>query len=430
MAVSQKLEESRRLAALREQRGPGRSMTGARPIAWEPVDPPHRPVLLVNPRSGRGAGASDRRAGERNGGSASWSSARGRDLATAIDEALAGGADALAVAGGDGSLATVAAAALAHDLPFVCVPAGTRNHFARDLGLDPADPVAGSRRPQRRRRGPDRRRGGERAPRSQQRLARHLRRGGRPTRGIATRRCSTVAGDRARRPGAERAETPGLRPRRRTAAASTIPTPRWCWCRTTPTPWVAPCRRGARPNARAAAVSGSSSSTRPDDRGRPPAPRPRVDSRGPRRRCGSDAARAVHAGHRRRGGGAVTAAGVRDPPGVRCGSARLASGQRSTAATRDAALGANAPTVTDPARTSPAGSARRCGRGSRRRVAASERLSGYAGGRRRAWRRPWRTQTRTPNGRTETSASGASSPGARPEAGRRRVRGAAVRTPA
>ena len=66
----------------------------------------------------------------------------GRNLATAIDEALAGGADALAVAGGDGSLATVAAAALAHDLPFVCVPAGTRNHFARDLGLDPADPIA------------------------------------------------------------------------------------------------------------------------------------------------------------------------------------------------------------------------------------------------------------------------------------------------
>ena len=46
------------------------------------------------------------------------------------------------MAGGDGSLATVAAAALAHDLPFVCVPAGTRNHFARDLGLDPADPIA------------------------------------------------------------------------------------------------------------------------------------------------------------------------------------------------------------------------------------------------------------------------------------------------
>ena len=46
------------------------------------------------------------------------------------------------MAGGDGSLAAVAQAALAHDLPFVCIPAGTRNHFARDLGLDPADPIA------------------------------------------------------------------------------------------------------------------------------------------------------------------------------------------------------------------------------------------------------------------------------------------------
>ncbi len=46
------------------------------------------------------------------------------------------------MAGGDGSLACVAQAALAHDLPFACVPAGTRNHFARDLGVDPADPIA------------------------------------------------------------------------------------------------------------------------------------------------------------------------------------------------------------------------------------------------------------------------------------------------
>ena len=45
-----------------------------------------------------------------------------RSLAALVDEALAGGADALAVAGGDGSLATVAAAARDHDLPFVCMP--------------------------------------------------------------------------------------------------------------------------------------------------------------------------------------------------------------------------------------------------------------------------------------------------------------------
>ncbi len=43
------------------------------------------------------------------------------------------------MAGGDGSLAVVAAAAAAHGLPFVCIPAGTRNHFALDIGVDRHD---------------------------------------------------------------------------------------------------------------------------------------------------------------------------------------------------------------------------------------------------------------------------------------------------
>ena len=55
--------------------------------------------------------------------------------------ARAAQADALGVAGGDGSLAAVAEAALERDVPFVCIPFGTRNHFARDLGLDRNDPV-------------------------------------------------------------------------------------------------------------------------------------------------------------------------------------------------------------------------------------------------------------------------------------------------
>jgi diacylglycerol kinase family enzyme len=46
------------------------------------------------------------------------------------------------MAGGDGSLAAVAGVAIERDLPFVCVPFGTRNHFARDIGLDRDDPVA------------------------------------------------------------------------------------------------------------------------------------------------------------------------------------------------------------------------------------------------------------------------------------------------
>ena len=45
------------------------------------------------------------------------------------------------MAGGDGSLAAVAEVAIERDLPFVCIPFGTRNHFARDLGLDRDDPL-------------------------------------------------------------------------------------------------------------------------------------------------------------------------------------------------------------------------------------------------------------------------------------------------
>jgi diacylglycerol kinase family enzyme len=40
------------------------------------------------------------------------------------------------MAGGDGSQALVAGVAMEHGLPYVSVAAGTRNHFAHDLGLD------------------------------------------------------------------------------------------------------------------------------------------------------------------------------------------------------------------------------------------------------------------------------------------------------
>jgi diacylglycerol kinase family enzyme len=62
-----------------------------------------------------------------------------RDRAAAAADA---GASALGIAGGDGSLAVVAQVALERGVPFVCVPYGTRNHFARDLGLDRDDPLA------------------------------------------------------------------------------------------------------------------------------------------------------------------------------------------------------------------------------------------------------------------------------------------------
>jgi diacylglycerol kinase family enzyme len=67
---------------------------------------------------------------------------RGDDLRALAEQAVADGADVIGMAGGDGSQALVADVARQHDVPFVCVPAGTRNHFALDLGLDRADVAA------------------------------------------------------------------------------------------------------------------------------------------------------------------------------------------------------------------------------------------------------------------------------------------------
>jgi diacylglycerol kinase (ATP) len=52
-----------------------------------------------------------------------------------LDDAVASGADRVAVAGGDGSIAPVAAAAGAAGVPLAVVPAGTANDFARRMGL-------------------------------------------------------------------------------------------------------------------------------------------------------------------------------------------------------------------------------------------------------------------------------------------------------
>ena len=100
-------------------------------------------MLFVNPRSGGGKAARAalaERARER--GIEAVEFGADQSLTALVGEAVNGGADALGVAGGDGSLAIVAAAARSHELPFVCIPAGTRNHFARDLGVDRRDLVA------------------------------------------------------------------------------------------------------------------------------------------------------------------------------------------------------------------------------------------------------------------------------------------------
>jgi len=106
-----------------------------------PVGPARHPVLIVNPRSGGGKAddAFDAAAHER--GIETVRLTQGDDLEQLARAAVARGADVLGMAGGDGSQALVAGIASEHDLPFVCIPAGTRNHFALDLGIDRDDLV-------------------------------------------------------------------------------------------------------------------------------------------------------------------------------------------------------------------------------------------------------------------------------------------------
>jgi diacylglycerol kinase family enzyme len=105
-------------------------------LGWRPVESARRPVLFVNPHSGGGKSARvslPERAAEL--GIEPIVLRPEDDLAELVVDAVDEGADLLGMAGGDGSLAVVAAAACAKELPFVCVPAGTRNHFALDVGV-------------------------------------------------------------------------------------------------------------------------------------------------------------------------------------------------------------------------------------------------------------------------------------------------------
>jgi diacylglycerol kinase family enzyme len=106
------------------------------------LNAPQRPVLFINPKSGGGRAARAHLAETaRERGIEAVVLTPGDDLAALVEGAVADGADALGMAGGDGSMGVVASAACAHGLPLVCVPAGTRNHFARDLGVPPNDLV-------------------------------------------------------------------------------------------------------------------------------------------------------------------------------------------------------------------------------------------------------------------------------------------------
>jgi diacylglycerol kinase family enzyme len=109
-----------------------------------PARRPERPFLIMNPRSGGGKvtkfGLQEK--AEKLGAEVALLQGPGMvDVAALARQAVADGADLLGVAGGDGTQALVAGIAAEQGLPFLVISAGTRNHFALDLGLDREDPA-------------------------------------------------------------------------------------------------------------------------------------------------------------------------------------------------------------------------------------------------------------------------------------------------
>src|SRR5580693_477637 len=128
--------------------GTGRAAlrTGDAPagMAAAPATRPQRPFLIMNPRSGGGKVTTFhlKEKAEALGAEVALLEGPGMvDVAALARQAVADGADLLGVAGGDGTQALVAGIAAEHGLPFLCISAGTRNHFALDLGLDRDDPA-------------------------------------------------------------------------------------------------------------------------------------------------------------------------------------------------------------------------------------------------------------------------------------------------
>jgi Diacylglycerol kinase catalytic domain len=103
---------------------------------------PRHPVLFYNPKSGGGKATKFQLPQEaQRRGIEAIELTPGQDLEQLVRGAVQRGADALAMAGGDGSQAIVAMVAAELGLPYACIPAGTRNHFALDLGVDREDVV-------------------------------------------------------------------------------------------------------------------------------------------------------------------------------------------------------------------------------------------------------------------------------------------------
>ena len=123
------------------------ALSRGRPLAKpreEAAAPQRQPFVIMNPRSGGGKvtkfGLADKAAGL--GAEVALLEGPGVvDVAAMAREAVDAGADLLGVAGGDGTQALVAGIAAGRDIPMMVISAGTRNHFALDLGLDRDDPA-------------------------------------------------------------------------------------------------------------------------------------------------------------------------------------------------------------------------------------------------------------------------------------------------
>jgi diacylglycerol kinase family enzyme len=107
--------------------------------------PARRPFLIMNPKSGGGKVGRfnlQRKAEDLGAEVFLIGGPEPVDVAEVARTAVIRGADLLGVAGGDGTQALVAGIAADHGIPFMVISAGTRNHFALDLGLDRANPAA------------------------------------------------------------------------------------------------------------------------------------------------------------------------------------------------------------------------------------------------------------------------------------------------
>jgi diacylglycerol kinase family enzyme len=121
---------------------PGKEALGTMATAVVPVGTADSGALIINLKSGGGKAERFDLAGQaRRRGIEPIVLQPDDDLLDLAESAIARGAEVIGMAGGDGSQALVATVAARHDISHVCIPAGTRNHFALDLGLDRDDVV-------------------------------------------------------------------------------------------------------------------------------------------------------------------------------------------------------------------------------------------------------------------------------------------------